>query len=81
MYSTFSSYASWSVIVKFPNGPATVVARRTAFFKIDTVAHVFSPDGKTLAAGSADGTVRLWDVSDPSVPDPYYERLKAGKAR
>ncbi|MGH9129462.1 MAG: WD40 repeat domain-containing protein [Acidimicrobiales bacterium] len=28
----------------------------------------FTPNGRTLVAGSADGTVRLWDLSDPSHP-------------
>ena len=35
----------------------------------------FSPDGKTLAAGSADDTVRLWNVSDPAHPAPLGRPL------
>ena len=43
--------------------PLTVTGARAA---ADAVA--FSRDGKLLAAGAADGTVRLYDVSDPAHP-------------
>ncbi|QOV42076.1 nSTAND1 domain-containing NTPase [Streptomyces chromofuscus] len=37
----------------------------------------FSPDGRTLAAGSEAGRLRLWDVSDPSHPALRVERAIA----
>ena len=41
--------------------------------KVNSVA--FSPDGGTLASGSLDGTIRLWDVADPADPRPLGQPL------
>ena len=35
----------------------------------------FSPDGRTLASGSVDQTVRLWNVADPASPTPLGQPL------
>ena len=35
----------------------------------------FSPDGDVLAAGCADDTVRLWNVTDPGRPAPLGKPL------
>jgi WD40 repeat protein len=40
----------------------------------------FSPGGHTLASGTNNGTVRLWDVADPVHPEPLAKPLTVGSA-
>jgi WD40 repeat protein len=40
---------------------------------VKTVA--FSPDGHTLASGSLDATIRLWNLTDPAHPTPLGQPL------
>ena len=41
---------------------------------------VFSPDGRTLASSSADGTTLLWDIT-PAIPSPTVVKLSPAKVQ
>jgi len=40
----------------------------------------FSPDRRTLAGGSGNGTIGLWDVTDPAHPRPLGQPLTTGSS-
>ena len=54
-----------------PEGPKLgPKLRATLYGHTRTVLSVaYSPDGKTLASGSADGTIKLWDVATDKQAD------------
>jgi WD40 repeat protein len=44
------------------------------------VSVAFSPDEHTLASGSADGSLQLWDVTDPAHSQPLGQPLTSSTA-
>ena len=59
-----------------PRNPERLAQRVTPAGTTFTLA--FSPDGATLASGSAGGRLRLWDMAVPAAPRLRAERTAAG---
>jgi len=71
-YRMHPSGDTYSRLVTAANSPlSTPVAAHRA----EICALAVSPDGHTLATGSDDFTVRLWDISDPTRPRPLGKPL------
>ena len=51
-----ASFAAWAEVTLSP--ALTIAVHRAWVFSVD-----FSPDGKWLVSGSADDTIKLWDLA------------------
>jgi WD40 repeat protein len=67
-----SAYGNWVAV--WDVGLRSKLADRPAPARIETM--VFSPNGRTLATGHADGTILLWPVPAP-VPDGRWSESEA----